>query len=149
MWYTWSFIVGWEPVQIILNWKPKLIIFDQESLLHVLPVSLIGSTTFLFKTPLLAKCLGRFEFKTLLTLSGAFCKIRIFFCTRPSDCSYVQIWHKQEFWTREILLSAKFCCWKNCPLTITLLLCKLMDTHQTCSTPIASPKRKMFVQGHH
>jgi hypothetical protein len=23
--------------------------------------------------------------------------------------------------------------WKNCPITVTLLLCKLMDNHQTCS----------------
>jgi hypothetical protein len=29
-----------------------------------------------------------------------------------------------------------------CPKTITLLLCKLMDNHQTCSPPIASPKLK-------
>jgi hypothetical protein len=32
--------------------------------------------------------------------------------------------------------------WEICPKTITLLLCKLMDKHQTCSTPITSPKRK-------
>jgi hypothetical protein len=32
--------------------------------------------------------------------------------------------------------------WKNCPITVTLLLCKLMDNHQTCSTPITSPKQK-------
>jgi hypothetical protein len=32
-----------------------------------------------------------------------------------------------------------------CPKTITLLLCKLMDNHQTCSTPITSPKRKKSV----
>jgi hypothetical protein len=29
-----------------------------------------------------------------------------------------------------------------CPKTITLLLCKLIDNHQTCSTPITSPKQK-------
>jgi hypothetical protein len=39
--------------------------------------------------------------------------------------------------------------WKNCPITITLLLCKLMDTHQTWSPPITSPKQKMFIQRHH
>jgi hypothetical protein len=27
-----------------------------------------------------------------------------------------------------------------CPKTITLLICILMDNHQTCSTPITSPK---------
>ncbi len=32
-----------------------------------------------------------------------------------------------------------------CPKTITLLLCKLMDNHQTCSTPITPPKQKKSV----
>jgi hypothetical protein len=34
--------------------------------------------------------------------------------------------------------------WKReiCPKTIILLLCKLMDTHQTCSPPITSPNLK-------
>jgi hypothetical protein len=32
-----------------------------------------------------------------------------------------------------------------CPKTITLLLCKLMDNHQTCSNPITSPKQKINV----
>ncbi len=37
-----------------------------------------------------------------------------------------------------------------CPKTITLLLCKLMDKHQTCSTPITSPKwKKCVIQWHH
>jgi hypothetical protein len=31
---------------------------------------------------------------------------------------------------------------KNFPITITLLLCKLMDTHKTCCPPIASLKLK-------
>jgi hypothetical protein len=35
--------------------------------------------------------------------------------------------------------------WKNCPMTVTLLLCKLMDNHQTCSTPITSPKQKKVI----
>jgi hypothetical protein len=38
---------------------------------------------------------------------------------------------------------------KNCPITITLLLCKLRDTHQTWLPPITSPKQKMFFQRHH
>ncbi len=32
-----------------------------------------------------------------------------------------------------------------CPKIITLLLCKLMDNHQTCPTPITSPKQKKRV----
>jgi hypothetical protein len=35
--------------------------------------------------------------------------------------------------------------WEICPKTVTLLLYKLMDNHQTCSNPIASPKQKINV----
>jgi hypothetical protein len=34
---------------------------------------------------------------------------------------------------------------KNCSITITLLLCKLIDSHQTCLPPITSPKWKMYI----
>jgi hypothetical protein len=49
--------------------------------------------------------------------------------------------------------------WKNCPITVILLLCKLMDNCQTCSTPITSPTPKkghsllspkqIIIQTHH
>jgi hypothetical protein len=32
-----------------------------------------------------------------------------------------------------------------CPKTITLFFCKLMINHQTCSTPITSPKQKKML----
>jgi hypothetical protein len=35
--------------------------------------------------------------------------------------------------------------WKNCPITVTLLFCKLMDYHQTCSPPITSPKQNKVI----
>jgi hypothetical protein len=38
---------------------------------------------------------------------------------------------------------------KNCLITVTLLLCKLMDNHQTCSTPITSLKQKKVIRLHH
>ncbi len=37
---------------------------------------------------------------------------------------------------------------KNCPITVILLICKLIDNHQTCSPPITSPKQKMVIQIH-
>ncbi len=50
MQYTCSLPGGWELVQIILDSKSKLIIFDQETCLCVLPILYSGSTTFLFET---------------------------------------------------------------------------------------------------
>jgi hypothetical protein len=66
-----------------------------------------GSTTLSYFSPCYALCLGHFEFKTLLTLSSAFSKRPKFFCTRPSNWSYVWIWHKQVmFGAKKFLHSA-------------------------------------------
>ncbi len=49
----------------------------------------------------------------------------------------------------EAILKLKLLFRKNCPIAVTLLLCKLMDNHQTCSTPITSPKQKKVIWLHH
>jgi hypothetical protein len=46
------------------------------------------------------------------------------------------------FNVKEIIAKIGF---QICPKTITLLLCKMMDNHQTCSTPITSLKWKKSV----
>ncbi len=47
--YICSSLVSWEPFQIIQNIITKFIIFNQESLLSVLPILHIGSTTVFLK----------------------------------------------------------------------------------------------------
>ncbi len=48
---------------------------------------------------------------------------------KMADADYIAVFHKREI----------------CPKTVTLLLCKLMDNHQTCSNSITSPKQKINV----
>ncbi len=61
-----------------------------------------------FQDPLPAKCLGHFEFKTLLSSSSTFCKANIFFRTRPSNWQYVWSWQKQESGTKTFALCKVF-----------------------------------------
>ncbi len=79
-------------LRLIFTPKVKLIMFNQEGILSVLPVLRTGNTALLFKTPSQAKCSGHFEFKNLLLLSSAFCMKPIFFCIRPSNRQYVWNW---------------------------------------------------------
>ncbi len=78
-----------------LNFKSRN--FQTESPFKHVPHTYRGSTTLSFFSPCYAQRLGHFEFKTLLTSSSAFSKRRKFFCTRPSNRSYVRNWHKQCF----------------------------------------------------
>ncbi len=63
---------------------------------HVSP-TYKGSTTLRFFSPCYALCSGHFEFQTLLTFGSVFSKRPKFFCTRPSNWSYVWNQHKQVF----------------------------------------------------
>jgi hypothetical protein len=73
----------------------------------VLPQLTEEAPLFVFLSTNLAECFGHFEFKTLLMFNSAFLQESIFFCTRPSNWSYVQSWHKREFfWDQGILRSA-------------------------------------------
>ncbi len=63
---------------------------------HVAP-TYRWSTTLSFCSPCYTLCLGHFEFKTLLTSSSAFSKRPKYFCTKPSNRSYVRNRHKPAF----------------------------------------------------
>jgi hypothetical protein len=87
--------------------KIKLVFFDQESLLRVLPVLYTGSTTLLFKTLFPAKCLGHFEFNTVLLLSSTFLEAGFFSLPgHPTGCTCRVSSSKSQ--GLRLLLSAKF-----------------------------------------
>jgi hypothetical protein len=85
-----------------INFKSqtKLIISKQRVPSSMLPLLTEEAPLLVLFSPCYALCLGHFEFKTLLTLSSAFSERPIFFCTRPSNRSYVQNRHKRVFFLR-------------------------------------------------
>jgi hypothetical protein len=94
--------------RIIIKPKIKLIIFDRKSLLHVLPVFHTGGiTALLFKTPSPAKCLGHFEFKTLLPSSSVFCEAKFILYQDIQSAVHAEV-VKSKSQELRLLLSAKF-----------------------------------------
>jgi hypothetical protein len=142
-----------------LNSKTKRIIFKQESLSSVLPLTYTGITTLLFLSSYIAKCLGHFEFKTLLSSSSAFCKGQKISSVpgHPTDCTY-RVGTSKSFWDQEFLFSAKFLFqaamqgvgFQQVPprsLSKRLVLSTTLWQHTKMSTTLKSPKGLNRVQG--